>query len=75
MLTLGLRPVTYFPSFIPLGIFWSGQQTRPTSSCSQALHAFGARLCFIDPLWSIAFIVLVQLNFAIARRTPFISRI
>jgi TMEM175 potassium channel family protein len=42
---------------------------------AQALYAFGALLCFINPLWSIAFIVLVQLNFAIAPRIPILSRI
>jgi len=42
---------------------------------AQALYAFGALLCFINPLWSIAFIVLVQLNFAIAPKIPVLSRI
>jgi uncharacterized membrane protein len=42
---------------------------------AQGLYAFGALLCFIDPLWSIAFIVLVQLNFAIAPKIPILSRI
>ena len=32
----------------------------------QALYAFGAALCVVDTYASIAFIVLVQLNFAIA---------
>jgi Predicted integral membrane protein len=41
----------------------------------QSLYAFGALLCFISPLWSIAFIVLVQLNFAIAPKIPLLSRI
>jgi hypothetical protein len=35
---------------------------------AQALYATGAALCFIDTYWSIAFIVLVQLNYAIAPR-------
>jgi uncharacterized membrane protein len=38
-------------------------------------HAFGALLCFINPLLSIAFIVLVQLNFAIAPKIPILSRV
>ena len=42
---------------------------------AQGLYAFGALLCFINPLWSIAFIVLVQLNFAIAPKIPILSRI
>ncbi len=35
---------------------------------AQLLYAFGALLCFFDTYWSIAFIVLVQLNYAIAPR-------
>jgi uncharacterized membrane protein len=34
----------------------------------QSLYAFGALLCVFSPYWSIAFIVLVQLNYAIAPR-------
>jgi hypothetical protein len=36
----------------------------------QALYAFGALLCLIDTRWSIAFIVLVQLNYAVAPPWP-----
>jgi len=36
----------------------------------QALYAFGALLCVISTYWSIAFIVLVQLNYAIGPRMP-----
>jgi uncharacterized membrane protein len=42
---------------------------------AQGLYAFGALLSFINPLWSIAFTVLVQLNFAIAPKIPILSRI
>ena len=35
---------------------------------AQSLYAFGAMLCLIDNYWSIAFIVLVQLNYGIAPR-------
>ncbi len=35
---------------------------------AQALYALGASLCFFNTYWSIAFIVLVQLNYAIAPR-------
>lgn len=35
---------------------------------AQALYAFGALLCIFNTYWSIAFIVLVQLNYAIAPR-------
>jgi uncharacterized membrane protein len=42
---------------------------------AQAFYAFGALLCLINPLWSIVFIVLVQLNFAIAPKIPMLSRI
>lgn len=34
----------------------------------QALYAFGALLCIFNTYWSIAFIVLAQLNYAIAPR-------
>jgi uncharacterized membrane protein len=37
---------------------------------AQALYAFGALLCMISTYWSIAFIVAVQLNYAIAPRLP-----
>jgi hypothetical protein len=37
---------------------------------AQSLCAFGARLCVISTYCSIAFIVLVQLNYAIAPRLP-----
>jgi uncharacterized membrane protein len=37
---------------------------------AQALYAFGALLCIINSYWSIGFIVLVQLNYAIAPRIP-----
>lgn len=35
---------------------------------AQSLYAFGALLCLINTYWSIAWIVLVQLNYAIAPR-------
>lgn len=35
---------------------------------AQSLYAFGALLCLINTYWSIGFIVLVQLNYAIAPR-------
>lgn len=41
---------------------------------AQALYAFGAALCVFDTYLSIGFIVLVQLNFAVAPRLPFLSR-
>lgn len=37
---------------------------------AQSLYAFGALLCLRSTYWSIAFIVLVQLNYAIAPRWP-----
>ncbi len=45
----------------------------PASICrriviGQSLYAFGALLCVFSTYWSIAFIVLVQLNYAIAPR-------
>jgi len=41
----------------------------------QALYAFGALLCLVDTRLSIGFIVLVQLNYAIAPRLPLLSRL
>ena len=35
---------------------------------AQALYAFGALLCIVNTYWSIVFIVLVQLNYAVAPR-------
>lgn len=41
---------------------------------AQSLYAFGALLCLFNPYWSIAFIVLAQLNYVITprftRRSP-----
>lgn len=37
---------------------------------AQAFYALGALLCVLSTYWSIAFIVLVQLNYAIALRLP-----
>jgi uncharacterized membrane protein len=42
---------------------------------AQALYALGALLCLINTYASIAFIVLVQLNFAVAPRIRWLSRI
>jgi uncharacterized membrane protein len=36
----------------------------------QSLYAFGALLCVFNPYWSIAFIVVVQLNYALAPHLP-----
>jgi hypothetical protein len=41
----------------------------------QALYALGASLCFFNTYLSIAFIVLVQINFAIAPRFGAPSRL
>src|SRR5439155_20570448 len=42
---------------------------------AQSLYAFGALLCVINTYVSIAFIVLVQLNYALGLRIPVISRL
>jgi len=42
---------------------------------AQALYAFGAALCIVNTYASIAFIVLVQLHFAVAPRIRWLSRI
>ena len=42
---------------------------------AQALYAVGALLCLINNYLSIGFIVLVQLNFALAPQIPYLSEI
>jgi uncharacterized membrane protein len=42
---------------------------------AQGLYAFGALLCLFNTYVSIAFIILVQLNFALAPRLPFVSEV
>src|ERR1700761_5737528 len=42
---------------------------------AQGLYAVGAALCAVNNYVSIAFIVLVQLNFALAPRLPFLSEV
>jgi uncharacterized membrane protein len=42
---------------------------------AQALYAFGALLCVVSTYLSIAFIVLVQLNYAIAPQVPLLRRL
>jgi uncharacterized membrane protein len=42
---------------------------------AQALYALGAALCVIGTTWSLLFILLVQLNYAIAPRLPLLSRL
>jgi uncharacterized membrane protein len=42
---------------------------------AQALYAFGAALCVFSTYWSIAFIIIVQLNYAIAPRIGFLDRL
>jgi len=41
---------------------------------AQVLYAVGALLCLVNTYWSIGFIVLVQLNYAIAPRLPWRKR-
>jgi uncharacterized membrane protein len=52
--TLGPNLISYFMSFLTLGIFWVGQQTQ--------------QYCLVSTSVSIAVIVLVQLNSALAPR-------
>jgi hypothetical protein len=42
---------------------------------AQGLYALGACLCLINTYVSIIFIVVVQLNFALAPRLPFLSEV
>jgi len=41
---------------------------------AQALYAFGALLCVFNTYWSIGFIVLIEVNYALAPRLPFRRR-
>jgi uncharacterized membrane protein len=47
-----------------------GRAIRKRVLTAQALYAIGAVLCVISTYWSIGFIVLVQLNYAIAPKIP-----
>lgn len=51
-----------------------GRAIRRRVITAQALYAIGAALCVIGTYWSIGFIVLVQLNYAIAPRIPGLSK-
>jgi len=42
---------------------------------AQTLYAFGALLCVFNTYWSIAFIVLVQLNYVLAPKIRFLYRL
>ncbi len=42
---------------------------------AQALYAVGAALCAANTYWSLGFILLVQLNYAIAPRLPWLWRL
>jgi uncharacterized membrane protein len=42
---------------------------------AQGLYAFGAMLCVLSPYWSIAFTIVIQLNYAIAPRLGILGRI
>lgn len=42
---------------------------------AQALYAFGALLCVISTYWSIAVIVLIQLNYVMAPRVRLLNRL
>jgi uncharacterized membrane protein len=41
---------------------------------AQGLYALGASLCFIDTRLSLAFIFLIQMNYVVAPRLPFMRR-
>jgi uncharacterized membrane protein len=42
---------------------------------AQGLYALGAALCILNPYWSIGFILLVQLNYALGLKIPVLSGI
>ena len=51
-----------------------GPEIRRRIAVYQGLYALGAALCLIDTRWSIGFIVLTQLNSAIAPRIGWLNR-
>jgi uncharacterized membrane protein len=52
-----------------------GRAIRRRVLTAQALYAFGAALCVFSTYWSMAFIVLVQLNYAFAPPIPGLSKL
>jgi len=52
-----------------------GQAVERRILIAQSLYAFGALLCVFSTIWSIGFIVLVQLNYVIAPRIGFLARL
>jgi hypothetical protein len=56
---------------VPAEVRWANERRI----IAQSLYAFGALLCIIDPYLSIAFIFLVQLNYAIAPRLRLLYRL
>ncbi len=42
---------------------------------AQSLYAFGALLCVFNTYWSLGFILLVQLNYALAPRIGILARL
>ncbi len=42
---------------------------------AQALYALGAALCIVNTYWSLALILLVQINYAVAPRLPLLRRL
>ena len=75
---LGLGATLYFSWVCAIGTGLVKADTPPQVSTAikwriviaQSLYAFGALLCVFGAYWSIAFIVLVQLYYAIAPSVP-----
>jgi len=83
-LNVGLSGLTLYASWryaVRVGLVMEDVPERLRSAVerrivvAQALYALGAALCAINTYWSIAFIVLVQLNFVFAPRIPGLSKI
>jgi uncharacterized membrane protein len=53
----------------------AGQSVERRIVIAQALYALGALLCVVNTYWSIAVIVLVQLNYAVAPRIGWLQRL
>ena len=54
---------------------WPARRSSGASSSPRRCTGFGALLCLVNTYWSIGFIVLLQLNYAIAPRLGLLARL
>jgi uncharacterized membrane protein len=73
-ITYRIALVVYWANILLLGstlyFTWTCAMGKHRIVVAQSLYAFGALLCVFNTYWSIAFIVAVQLNYAVAPRWP-----